>query len=223
MNLPTLDPTWVSVLVTTILVFVTAIYVRHTKKMVDLAKNTLNLNQMSLLYQRKPNFTVKIDNNTCILNDIWCSIKNNVNSISPVSNITVKFDLNIDNKKIHLGKYHVNGPLFPGEEDALDLTYKIRKILLDLQFLKKRKEMDFVKEDEQGLYIPTLYDLAKGTFEFEILLKISYEIDIKINEEKMQNMTRIYNVKFTSKFAPPDSRFDLYDTSIGMKSGDWSD
>ena len=54
-NIPSLDPAWASVLVAVVLAGITLVYAIYTKKMVDLAQKTL-------LYQRKPNVTVRIEN-----------------------------------------------------------------------------------------------------------------------------------------------------------------
>ena len=219
-DIPSLDPNWVSVLANLILVIITIFYVWHTKKMVDLAKMTLNLDQMSLIYQRKPNVLVKIDNKE---NDIRCSIKNNENSISPISNIDVKLDLKIKHDKFFLGKYHVRGPLLPGEEDTPDLTKMIRKLLMILKLMESRIEKDISVTDEKGYpYFPTFYDITKSQIEFDILIKMSFDTDIKIRKDRRLTISRIFSVELNEEFAPPNSAFDLYTTNIRMKSGEWS-
>jgi len=123
LELPGLDPLWVSVFVTAILVFITAVYTYQTGKLTKFTK-------MSLLYQQKPYFVTKIEN---VGNRIFLSINNDSKSISPVKDIIVKLSMIINNKKIDLRKYAISGILFPGEKDSPDIS----SIIIDQ--LKKLK------------------------------------------------------------------------------------
>ena len=131
--------------------------------------------------------------------------------------------MNIERKKINIGKYHVSGPLLPGEEDTSDLTKKIRKILMNLRLIQSRKEDKVIEQDDRGNpYLPIFYDLTKRTIEFEIMVKMSYDIDFKIRKGRRFTISRIFSVELIEEFAPPNSAFDLYKTDIRMKSGWWS-
>lgn len=58
--------------------------------------------------------------------------------------------------------------------------------------------------------------------DFDILIKMSFDMDIKIRKEKRLKLIRIFSVELKEEFAPPNSAFDLYTTNIRMKSGEWS-
>lgn len=215
MELPSLDPLWVSVFVTAILVFITAIYTYQTGKLTK-------LNRMSLLYQQKPFFVTKIEN---VGNQIYLSINNDSKSISPVKDIIVKLSMIINKEYIDLGKYAISGILFPGEKDSPDISYIIIDQLKKLKLISILEE-DIPEVDEYGKEYLEKYEylhIRKGKITFELNIESAYNVDIQESKIKSSKLNRVYIVNMVAHDGPPDDYNDNFDTFINMKLGKWID
>jgi len=219
-ELPTLDPLWVSVGVTIVLVGITIFYALQTWRMA-------NISQKRLLYQRKPQFTILIEKET--FNNIRLTFRNTTSSISSVKNINADLILLMNDEKIIFGKYFIEGPLFPGDEDTQDITDSLRTVLINRKLMTTHR-IEWPKQDNFGYYsseYEDIYTILKGKIEFDIYIKACSESDIEFLKEDKFNIERVFNILLRMPYTPhdeppPDYYYeDNYETIIKMKSGDW--
>lgn len=215
LELPSLDPLWVSVFVTAVLVFITAAYTYQTGKLTKLTR-------ISLIYQQKPYFVTEIEN---VGNQIFLSINNNSKSISPVKDIIVKLSMIIKNQKIDLGTYVISGILFPGEKDSPDISSIIIDQLKKLKLISILEE-EFPEVDDYGTEYMASYEylhIRKGKIAFEFNIESTYNVDIQELKKNSFKLNRVYVVNMVAHDGPPDDYNDNFDTFINMKLGKWID
>lgn len=219
-TLPNLDPLWVSVGVTVVLVIITGIYAWQTWKIADLSR-------FSFLYQRKPQFSVFISGEP--LNKITLTFSNNKLSVSSVKNINAELFLRFADNDFHFGTYVIKGPLFPGEQEIQDITDLLRSVMINRKLMATHT-IEWPVQDNFGNYSydrEDIYTILKGKIEFDIIIKINFEINIEYMKQNKFNIERLFNVVFEIPDTPydeppPDYEYeDNYETNIRMKTGIW--
>jgi len=206
-----LDPLWISVLITFVLVIITGYYAWQTK-------NSTDISRMAFLYQRKPRFILVLRNEN---NDIYCVIRNDEKSVGTIKNIAVKLQMRINGKQRIIGRYHINGILCPGEEDSPNITAVLKEKLEKLNLMSHHviKEPN---EDEYGWYYAKekFYEIGKKII-FRIKTEATYELDVEELSDKTFHLSREFVVTLIPIFGPPDANYDLYETDIKMELGKW--
>ena len=178
--------------------------------------------KMSLLYERKPTFIVSIFN---AQNSFYLTLKNEKDSISSVENVLANLSMKLDDEEFYLGVYHIDGPLFAGEEVTQDISKSIKDILIAKNLMGFHLEqMPGSGEYGESEWIECRFDsIKKGEVEFDLKLNITYEIDVKNLKKEPFCTERIFNVNLSVPDDPSmDDRYDdNYETKIRMKAGEW--
>jgi len=130
----------------------------------------------------------------------------------------------MDTNLATLGRYYINGPLLPGENDERDITPILFEILYKKEILKVYDAKTPDTDDWGDFYFPTIHYLQKYEFKFEIHISLSFELEIEGIPNQSFDLKRIFDVNLYSDYPyghyEPDDD-DNYSTEIKMKMGEW--